>query len=466
MATVSSAGIGSGLDVNSIVTQLMAIEKQPLTALQTKAGTIQSTVSEYGKIKSAVSTLNDLASKLGGASAWNETTASSSSTSVSGTTKGGSPGTYTVAVQSLASVQTLATPRFADSTALTGAGTLHIELGTWSVGQASFTPKAGATAVDVALTATDTLATARDKINAAGGGVTALIMTDASGSRLLLRSNDSGAANGFATSGVSSLAYDSATRQSSSMTLSQTAADAQATVNGLPVTSTTNSFASIVDGLTLNVASVTTDPAIVTVATDTTALKKTLTDFAAAYTAVVKLIANDTKYDAASKKSGILQGDSAAVGLQRQLRAIAGTASSASSTFSRLSDAGLEIQADGSMTVNDTKATNALANLGELKKLFSNSSLTDPTADGFGKRFRVTTDAMLGIEGSLTTRSDGLAAQLDRNRKAQDALSTRLTGIEARLRAQYTALDTKMASLTTQSSYITQQIAAWNGNKN
>jgi len=77
----------------------------------------------------------------------------------------------------------------------------------------------------------------------------------------------------------------------------------------------------------------------------------------------------------------------------------------------------------------------------------------------------VATDAMLGIEGSLTTRSDGLAAQLDRNRKAQDTLSTRLTGIEARLRAQYTALDTKMASLTTQSSYITQQIASWNANK-
>lgn len=465
MATISSAGIGSGLDVNSIVTQLMAIERQPLTALQGKATSIQSTVSEYGKIKSAVSTLNDLASKLGGSSAWNQTTASSSSTSVSGTTAGGSPGTYTVAVQSLSSVQTLATSTFTDSTALTGAGTLHIELGTWSTGQASFTPKAGATAVDVALTATDTLATARDKINAAGGGVTALIMTDASGSRLLLRGNASGAANGFATSGVDSLAYDSATRQSSSMTLSQTAADAQATVNGLPVTSTTNSFANIVDGLTLNIASVTTDPAIVTVATDTASLKKTLTDFAAAYTAVVELIANDTKYDAAAKKGGILQGDSAAVGLQRQLRTIAGTASSASTAFTHLSDAGLEIQADGSMTVNDTKATNALANLGELKKLFSNSSITDPTADGFGKRFRVATDAMLGIDGSLTTRSDGLAAQLDRNRKAQDTLSTRLTGIEARLRAQYTALDTQMATLTSQSSFITQQIASWNGNK-
>ena len=89
-----------------------------------------------------------------------------------------------------------------------GAGTLRIELGSYGAGQTSFTPKAGATAVDIAVAATDTLADVRDKINAAGAGVTALIMTDASGSRLLIRSNTSGAANAFRTSGIASLAFD------------------------------------------------------------------------------------------------------------------------------------------------------------------------------------------------------------------------------------------------------------------
>src|ERR1700712_1964407 len=105
MATVSSAGIGSGLDVNSIVTQLMAIEKQPLTALQTKATSIQGTVSEYGKIKSDIATLNDLSAKLASASTWNQTVATSTGGGVTGSTSGSSPGTYTVEVQSLASVQ-------------------------------------------------------------------------------------------------------------------------------------------------------------------------------------------------------------------------------------------------------------------------------------------------------------------------------------------------------------------------
>jgi flagellar hook-associated protein 2 len=460
MASVSSAGIGSGLDVNSIITQLMAIEKQPLTALQTKATTIQSTVSEYGKIKSAVSTLRDLSSQLAGSSTWNQTAASSSGTAVTATTNNSGAATYSVEVQSLASTQTLATGVM-PATSTPGAGTLHIELGTWGAGQTSFTPKAGATAIDVAITATDTLAEVRDKINAAGAGVTALVMTDASGSRLLLRSSASGAANAFRTSGIPMLAFDPSAG-ASTMTQSQTAADAQATVNGLPVTSTTNTLSNIVDGLTLNLAQVTTAPVTVNVVSDTEALKKTLTDFAAAYSAVIKLIATDTKYDATAKKGGILQGDSAAVGLQRQLRSLAGAASGASAVYGHLSDVGLQLQGDGSMTVNASKLANALGNVAEVKKLFSNGSLTDPTLDGFGKRFRVVTDAMLGVDGSLTTRTDGLGQQLQRNQRDQDSLQLRLDGIEKRMRAQYTALDATMAQLNSQSAYVTQQIAAFN----
>jgi len=476
MATISSAGIGSGLDVNSIITQLMAIEQQPLKTLQTKATTIQSTVSEYGKIKSAISTMRDLASKLASTTTWGQTTTNASSSAVGAASNGSAAGTYSVEVQKLASVQTLATG-VGPATTPPGGGTLRIELGTWGAGQTTFAPKAGASAVDITVAATDTLADIRDKINAAGAGVTALVMTDSSGSRLLLRSNATGAENAFRTvvtdddgvdndaTGLSKLAFDPSAGVAV-MTQSQTASDAAALVNGLPVTSTSNTLASIVDGLTLtlNAETTLTGPVTVNVVTDTETLKKTLTDFAAAYTAVGKLIAADTKYDPVSKKGGILQGDSAAVGMQRQLRMLAGSASAASATFGHLSDAGLELQADGSMTVNATRLGAALANVPELKKMFSNSSLTDPTLDGFGKRFRMIADTMIGADGALTTRTDGLGQQLQRNQKDQDALSLRLQAIEKRFRAQYTALDTAMAQLSAQSSYITQQISAWNAN--
>ena len=471
MATISSAGIGSGLDVNSIITQLMAIESQPLTSLQAKATTIKSTVSEYGKMKSAVSTLNDLAAKLANTTTWGQTTVSSANPSaVTAASNGSAAGSYSVQVQSLASVQTLASGVFASTTSTPGAGTLNIELGTWGTGQTSFTPKSGATSLNVDITATDTLADVRDKINAAGAGVTALIMTDATGSRLLMRSNTSGADSAFRTTvtdsdgnntdaaGLSQFAFGTATKN---LSLNQTAANAAATINGLAVTSSTNTLANIVDGLSLTLSAVTTTAVNVDVVPDSASLKKTLTDFAAAYSAVIKLIATDTKYDATTKKGGILQGDNAAVGLQRQLRTLAGSSSGASTVFSHLSDMGLQLQADGSMTVNATKLDSAMANLPEVKKAFSNLGGSDATLNGFGKQFRDMTSAILGIEGALTTRSNGLNQQLTRNQTDQDSMNVRLTGIEKRLRAQYTALDTAMAQLNSSSAYITQQVAAW-----
>jgi len=457
--TVSSAGIGSNLDVNSIITQLMAIEKQPLTALQTKASTINSTVSEYGKIKSAVSTLKDLSSKLASMTTWAQTTSTSSDTSVTASTNGSAPGNYAVEVQTLASVQTLATAVFPSAAATPGAGTLHIELGTWGAGQTSFTPKAGATAVDVTVAATDTLTDVRDKINASGAGVTALIMTDATGSRLLMRSSTTGADNAFRTSGLTGVSYDTGAKD---MTQNQTAANAAATVNGLAVSSATNTLTNIVDGLTLTLSAVTAAPVSVDVVTDTDAIKKTITDFAAAYSAVVQLISTDTKYNATTKTGGILQGDGTATSLQRQLRSLAGSTSGASTMFARLSDVGLELQLDGSMTVNATKIDSALANTGELKKMFSNSNVLDATQDGFAKRFKTITTGLLASDGSVTTRTSGLADELTKNQKDQDSLNIRLASIEKRMRAQYTALDATMAKLNSTSTYLTNQIAAYN----
>ncbi|MEO7338812.1 MAG: flagellar filament capping protein FliD [Caldimonas sp.] len=462
MATISSAGIGSGLDVNSIITQLMAIERQPLTKMQAQEKTLQSTVSEYGKIKSAVSTLRDLSSKLASNLTWSQTVSTSSNAAaVSASTNGSVAGHYDVAVTKLASAQTLATGVFASPLDKPGAGPLHIEVGTWGAGQTSFTQKSGSTAIDLTIDANDTLSDVRDKINSAGSDITAMLMTDGSGTRLLLRSNTTGADSGFQTTGLSALTYDTGSKV---MTQSQTAQDSAATLNGIAISSSTNTYANVVDGLTLNLSAVTTDPVSVDVVSDKDSIKKTMTDFAAAYSDLVKMIAADTKYDAAAKKAGLLQGDSAAVGIQRQIRNLAGAMSGASTTFGRLSDAGFQLQADGSMTVDDTKIGNALANLPELKKMFSSSSITDPTLDGFGKRFRVLTAAMLASDGTLASRADGLNSNLDRNHHNQDSFNDRLAATEKRLRAQYTALDATMAKLNGVSGYVTQQIAQYNKN--
>ena len=454
MATISSPGIGSGLDVSSIITQLMSIERQPLKQLESAETKIQSQISEVGKIKSALSKFRDFAAKLGSADFWKTTTGSASNSAVSITTSStASPARFDVSVTTLARAQTIAAPAVASGTATLGAGTLTIQRA------------GGGDAFNVSIEATDTLAGIRDKINAAGAGVTASILNDASGARLVMRANATGTDNAFTTTvsgtGLDGLSFDAGT-QTGGATLAQAAGNATATINNLPVSSQSNTLTDVLDGVTLTLNAETATPVTVDVKPDNEALKKALTDFAAAYTELAKLIASGTKYDAATKKAGPLQGDSAIVGLQTQLRAMVGASSGASAVFSRLSDVGLEMQQDGSLTVNATKLDKALSNLGEIRALFSNSSLTDPSLDGFGKRFRVVAGNILGIDGSLTSRTDGLSEKLKRNQKQQDRMEERLAQTQKRLEKQYSALDTQLGKLNGLSSYVTQQVALWN----
>lgn len=455
MATISSLGVGSGLDASSIITQLMAIEKQPLTNLQTAGSKIQTQISEVGKIKSAVSTLNDAAAKLASSDFWKTTTGSSSSSAVSITTSSSaSAAGYSVQVSSLARAQTIAAPAVASSTATLGAGTLTLQ-----------SAASGSTPVAVTIEATDTLAAIRDKINSAGAGVTASILNDGSGARLMMRSNSTGLANAFSTTvsgtGLDGLAFDAGSGTGGA-TLSQAASDASATINNLPITSASNTLADVLDGVTLTLNAETIDAVTVSVAADTETLKKKIEDFATAYSALAALIKTDTKYDATTKKAGVLQGDSSIVGVQNQLRSLLGSSSGASGTYARLSDIGLEMQQDGSLTVNSTRLDKALANLPEIAKLFSNSSLTDASLDGFGKRLRTLTSGMIGIDGGISSRSQALSDKLKRNQDDQERMQTRLDQTQKRLEKQYSALDKQMASLNSLSSYVTQQVAAWN----
>lgn len=458
MATISSPGIGSGLDVNSIITQLMAIERKPLEQLETAETKIQSQISEVGKIKSAIAKFRDLAVKLGSASFWDQTSGSASNSAVSVATGSSAiAGSYKVQVDSLAYAQSIASPTFAAGTTPLNAGTLHIEN--------PLAADPAATAIDITVEATDTLASLRDKINAAGGTVTASILTDASGARLMLRSKETGAANAFLVSSTGGGALDGLTwnpqTATGGATLAQAAANAVAYINDIPVSSPSNTMNDVVDGVTLTFNNTTLTPMTVNVTADAAAMKKTLQDFASAYSDLAKLIASDTKYDATSKKAGLLQGDSAIVGLQSRLRSMLGASSGASSVFGRLSDIGFEMQQDGSLTANAAKLDKALANLPELERAFANSSLVDPSLDGFAKRLRTVADDVLGIEGALTTRADGLSAKLERNQDAQDKFETRLAQTRARLEKQYTMLDAKLGMLNGLSTFVTQQVALW-----
>jgi flagellar hook-associated protein 2 len=463
MTTISSPGIGSGLDVNSIINQLLAIERQPIVQLQNQATKIQSQISEYGKLQSLISTFRDAASVLMNNATWGQTVGTSSNAAAVGIVvgSGAAVGNYSVQVQSLAASQSLASTVFASSDETPGAGMLRIELGSWGPDQTTFTPKSDVAAVDITIEATDTLSQVRDKINAANAGVTATVLNDGSGARLLMRSAATGTENAFRTSGVAAFNFDPSSG-SGAMTQTQAAANAAATIDGLAISSQSNTLTNLVDGITLTLGQVTTAPVELQVAQDNDALKKAVQTFADTYNALASLIAGQIKYDADSKTAGPLQGDSGAVGIQRQLRAMMGSSSGASSAFSRLSDVGLELQSDGSVKVNDAKLDSALANLPELKKLLANNDIAIPVNNGIARQLYTLADAMLSVDGTLTTRTDGLRKRVEMNQSDQDRIERRVEQTEKRLRAQYTALDTTLGRLSGISSYVSQQMAMLN----
>ncbi|HET7792383.1 MAG TPA: flagellar filament capping protein FliD [Rhizobacter sp.] len=468
MATISSTGLGSGLEVESIITKLMSIEQQPITRLQAAASTIQTKISAFGQLQSSLSTLRDSSLALTRASTWGVTTATSSdATAIQvATGEGAVAGNYAISVGALATAQTTVSQTYASADALVGAGTLRVEIG--SFGQAGFAPQPNLAAMSIDISPTDSLATVRNKINAAGAGVSAVIVNDTTGSRLIISSTNPGSANAFRLSGdggASAFGFDP-DAGTSAMTQTQPPGDAQVTINGLAVTTSGNRLTDTIQGLTINLSKANSS-AQISVAQDNASLKTSVQSFVDSYNTLAKMLSTQTKYDEATKTAGKLQGDSTAVSLQRQLRSLVTSSSPASSVYATLSSVGVALQADGTLKIDDTKLTSALnANPIEVKKLFSTSvarpNPTDPDLNGIATRLRIFGDQILGSDGSLTTKTASLNTILSLNQKQQDTMTDRLALTEKRLRAQYTSLDTNMSKLTALNTYITNQVAAWN----
>lgn len=465
MATspLSAAGVGSGLDVHSIVQQLVAIESRPIQQLKTAETKLQSSISTFGQLKSLMSGLQTAAQKLTDSGLWSGNTATSSNESaltVNSTQGSAAAGQYVVEVSSLARSQNLASSHFADgSSATVGGGKLNIELGTWDGG--SFSAKGDSVEIDIA--AGSTLAQVRDQINAAGAGVTAAIVTDADGARLTLSSSDSGLSNQMrisasnleAGSQLAALTYDGSS--GGGLTQTQAASNAQATINGLVVSSESNTFEGVLDGISLQVKSTTTSAATVTVGPNTESATKAIEEFVAAYNKLNSFLTEQTAYNPDSKKAGSLQGDSAAIGLRNSMRSLLMGQGGGSDVFSGLQSIGISAAKDGTLSIDQTKLKEAMGNLPEMAKLFNHAD-GGIGAAGFGQKFNQFTSSALGFEGVISSRTERLNATIKSNQDAQARMGLRMEKYEARLLAQYTALDVNMGQMNSMANYVAQQM--------
>lgn len=477
MASITSAGIGSGIDVESLITRLVALERKPIEQLKQSTDGLKTQLSAIGKLQSSVATLRDLAGKLSHSGGFNTNTASSSDPNYVTATADSTAtaGSYKVQVSALAQAQVTTGPAISDAV---GTGDIVIEFGTYSADLGTFTVDALRNPLIVPAVVGDgvgkaALESIRDKINNLNGGIVASVVTDVTGSRLVMRASEGGAANGFRVRaqgdgdgndsdavGLSRLAYDPSTNVNPS-NRAQNAQDASVVVDGVPILSASNRVEGALTGVVLNLSKVDgaghNEGTTITIGQDKTATKKLVTDFVTAYNDTIKQLRDLTRNDP-NGTLGPLKGDQTINSIQFQLRQLVGSSTTQAGLFSRLADIGLDPGSDGLIKVSESKLDAALNNTADLEKLFAAVNADNASDSGFGVRLRSLADQLLSTDGRIEARKKGINSRIDAAGDRTDALERRVSLVEKRLRAQYTSLDSTVGKLNGLSTYLQQQL--------
>lgn len=382
----------TNLDINSIVSQLMTVERRPVAKLDTKEAVFQAKLSAFGSLKGAVSSFQSALQGLSNASSFQALKATSSDTTTfsASATSAAVAGTYSLEVTSLAQAQKLVAAGQTSSTDAIGTGastTVTFDFGTISGGSlnngvytgATFTSSGNGTKSITIDSSNNSLQGIRDAINAAGMGVTATIINDGSNApyRLALSADNNGVSNSMkiTVSGDAAvdnlLAHDPAGTQNLSETVA--AQNASFKVNGVAVSKTSNTVSDVIQGVTLTLHKATTSAATLTVARDTASISSSISSFVKTYNDLSKTLKDLSAYDASTQKGAILQGDATVRSLHTQLRGILNTAVvGTSGGLTKLSDVGVSFQKDGTLKLDQNKLDSAIAsNFGDIAGLFA-----------------------------------------------------------------------------------------------
>ena len=422
MATITAAGLGSNLDVNSLVTQLVQAEgATPTKRLDTREATLQAKLSAYGSFKSAVSQFQGSLSGLRTSSSLLARTATSSDSKVltATTTSIAATGDHTLKVSQLAQSQRLASGSFAATTTTVGTGTLTFSFGTYDATAGTYT--ANPNKADVSLTidsAHSSLEGIRDAVNQANAGVAANIVNDGSGYRLVLASSDSGAANSLKvtvadnaggdtdTTGLSQLAYDPTAVVGTGKNLEQTqeGRDAKFEVDGIAMSRASNTVAEAIPGVTLSLLSESAAGSSIklSVSTDKDGVAKQVNSFVEAFNTLQKTLSDLSKYDSTTKETGALFGDATLRNVSSQLRSmISEPVTGLTGNYQSLVNIGVKTQKDGTLSLDSSKLQTALdTDLPGVAALFTpRGKSTDPLVSYIG----ASSTAKIGTYGVTVT---------------------------------------------------------------
>ncbi|MFC4486226.1 flagellar filament capping protein FliD [Tepidiphilus baoligensis] len=452
MATITSSGIGSGLDINGIVEQLMSIERRPIVALEQRKSTVQTQISAFGQVKSALATLQAAVKRLDDPSVRFAAAASVSEGAgfTATASAGAATGTHEIGVQRLAQAQRVATN--ATEGFNPGAGTLTISAGGQSV-EIDFT---GGTLEDL-----------RTAINDQAGSLVRASIVDNGGVRqLVLTGAQTGKSQAFSltgTGGLEELTFDPnpedppPTDPSSSLYLVQAAQDAQITFDGLTVTRPSNTIEDLIPGVTIELRSVTAEQtARLTVKRDDAALKEAMQSFVDAYNAVNNTLHTLSYYDPETRTAGPLSGDASVRTIQSQLRNSLNSLTG-SGPLRNFTDLGLSFDDKGALSLDEARFAQALQNTPEAVNQMLVGTDAQP---GLARRLAPVLEANLQTGGLLDARVQGLTARVTLIDQQKERLESQLERIEQNYRRQFNAMDKIVGQYASLGSYLQQQFDA------
>ena len=474
---VAVTGTGSGLDIDGLVANLVAAERTPAeNRLNAREAVLTSRSASFNSVKAALTEFESASSKLAKASTFSQFTTSSSDTTKAtiSATSSASLGSYQLAVTNLASAQTLASGTFSATTDTLGTGTLTIAIGTPSYTGSTYSSFTQTSSVDITIdSSNNTLAGVRDAINSAGAGVNASILKNGDDYQLLLVSEKTGLSNSMSVSvsgdsvgsdiddsGLSKLAFNSSGSQ-----LTQYAAGANAnfSINGLAVSSASNTVTDVIDGVTLNLLSATASPITIDVKTDTDTIVAEVQAFVDLYNTYASLVTDLTKYDATTGVAGDLQGDSTVRSVMSQIRSELGkSVTGLTGSYTSLVDLGISIDKSGVMSFTQSTFKTAFAAAPtEVAGVFASTTVSGTAVEGVAEKLETLIEGFLvSTTGIFDSRITGINSQLEAIGEDRADLARRMQSLEDRYFAQLNAMDSLLAEIETTGNFLTQQFEA------
>lgn len=461
---VAALGGGSGVDMTALASQLAVAQFAAKTdRLTAKSETLDRQISAASNIRSM---LSSLATSLGERVRTGDLSpqpqianAAVAKASLSGATQ--PSGTYSLEVTTLAASQTLASQAFTSATDPAGSGTLTIRFG--AVAGGAFTEDTTRAAVDITIASGATLNDVASAINSAGAGITAYVANTAEGAKLVLKGQE-GATNGFVVEaaetageeGLAKIAWNPAAGTANRLMAG--ASDAEYKIDGLTMTSKTNTIPDAVPGLNLTLTQTNAGaPTTITFAETTSAISSVMADLVSALNEVAAEL-----NAAINPKNGDLARDSGAQGLRRQLSALSTTVvmpNAAEGVPSTLGDLGLSIQRDGTFMLNTTRLQETLTkNPQAAAAMFTNGLYgVYSTIDGISRKASISSDP-----GSLAGSIARYSSQKSQVSEDQTKVAEQQEALRVRMVARFAAADTRIGVSKSTLTFLQQQIDAWN----